>query len=262
MKLLLVIAVILVIHNTFLFGQDEIVFSSDNIPHNDTNWVFKPSNYKASDSYPLVIMLHGWSGNHKQWNNIINLQDYANTFGFIIVCPDGFYDSWYINSPILQNSKYEDYFFSSLLKGIKKRYSVNEKQIFITGLSMGGHGALYLFFKNPLVFKSAGSTSGSLDLCIPQIKSLGLKKIINPQDCSKYSVINIASSSNLSGKKIIFDCGTDDILYNINKNFKKKCDKMNISNLFIENKGDHNRDYWSESIKYHFIFFAKQCKGN
>ena len=47
---------------------------------------------------------------YRQWNTIINVQKYADAYGFIIVCPDGLKDSWYINSPRKQMSKFEDFF--------------------------------------------------------------------------------------------------------------------------------------------------------
>ncbi len=49
-------------------------------------------------------MLHGHSGDYKQWSEIVDLKYYANKYNFLIVCPDGNFDSWYVDSPIL-NSK-------------------------------------------------------------------------------------------------------------------------------------------------------------
>ena len=74
------------------------VIESSFLPSGDSVLIVKPNNYKPANNYPLVILLHGWSGNYLQWNSIIELQEYANAYNFIIACPDGFYDSWYLNN--------------------------------------------------------------------------------------------------------------------------------------------------------------------
>ena len=94
----------------------------------------------------------------------MNCQKYADKYGFILICPDGLYDSWYINSPALRGSQYQDFFFFDLVPRMEKAFRVDKKNVFITGLSMGGHGALYLFSQNSSVFRAAGSLSGAVDL--------------------------------------------------------------------------------------------------
>jgi S-formylglutathione hydrolase FrmB len=145
-------------------AQDQIIYQSKNLQKPDTTWVFKPKDIKKDEKRPLIFLLHGYAGNYKQWNNIMNAQKYADEYGFIIVCPDGLFSSWYINSPIKKDSQFETFFFEELFNDIKKKYLVDEKNIFITGLSMGGHGALHLFIKKTELFNSAGSTSGGIKL--------------------------------------------------------------------------------------------------
>jgi putative tributyrin esterase len=140
------IALFLLISGSLL-AQDELIYQSKNLPKPDTTWVFKPKNYNDTQKLPIIFLLHGYSGNYKQWNNIMDAQKYADEYGFIIVCPDGLFDSWYLNSPVKKNSQYESFFFDELYPDIKSKYKVDEKYIFISGLSMGGHGALNLFIK-------------------------------------------------------------------------------------------------------------------
>ena len=142
--------------------------------------VFKPDNYDSNNKYPLLFMLHGHGGDYKQWSEIIDLQHYANQYNFIIVCPDGHYDSWYVDSPILKESQFETYFFYTLVPDIFNNYKTDSANIFITGLSMGGHGAINLFLNYPGFFESAGSTSGILDL-LPFPGNWGIKNVLGDQ---------------------------------------------------------------------------------
>ena len=145
-------------------AQDQLVYQSRNLPRADTTWVFKPKNYQQKEKLPVIFLLHGYSGNYKQWHNIMDAQKYADEYGFIIVCPDGLFSSWYINSPVKKDWQYENFFFQELYPDIQKKYKADPNKVFISGLSMGGHGALYLFIQHQELFAGAGSTSGGIKL--------------------------------------------------------------------------------------------------
>lgn len=253
---------ILTIIPTTLQAQDQLVLQAPYLPANDTVWVFTPANYAASQQvYPAVYLLHGYSGSYHQWDDIINLQKLANRFGFVIICPDGFYDSWYINSPVQTDHQYEHFFFEQLMPTIFERYRLNESQIFISGLSMGGHGALYLFSQQPQLFKAAGSTSGVVNLTAVG-SSYGLTDILGSWETHKkrwqqFSVINHLKPIKKSGKKIIFDVGHSDPFFKMNKAMSEKTDSMGIDATFITRPGGHNAAYWHTSIPYHFFFFKQ-----
>jgi S-formylglutathione hydrolase FrmB len=248
-----------------MFSQHQFVFESENLLKSDTVLVFTPENYNANNSltYPLVYLLHGWSGNYHQWDNIIDCQTYADKYGFIIVCPDGLYDSWYLNSPVENENQYEDFFVDELWPFILKDFKVEKDNIFITGLSMGGHGALYLFEKHPLFFKSAGSLSGLLDLKLWQNhyginKVLGLNNSTDDKEIlNEYSVIGNIDKIKSSRKAIILSCGTEDPFYKINTSFVEECHEKGIEITFFEKPGNHNGDFWGSSIDNHFKFFKK-----
>ena len=258
-KMLKRIFFIILFYSILTFPQDSLFFNADYIPHTDTTLIFKPANYNSSNAYPLLFMLHGWSGNYAQWSRIANLQHYADADSFIIVCPDGFYDSWYINSPVRKNSQFEKFFFKNLVPGIFKKYNIDKKNIFITGLSMGGHGAMYLFLKHPDFFKSAGSTSGILDItAFP--KNWELPEYLGPMKSDsalwkKYSDIYLLKNIANWKMPILVDCGKDDFSYNVNLNFVHKCKQLNIPLVFLTGSGNHSYKYWEKSIIKHFEFF-------
>lgn len=244
------------------FAQDRLVYQSKNLSRPDTTWVFKPKNYKKTEKLPLIFLLHGYSGNYKQWHNIMDAQQYADQYNLIIACPDGLFSSWYLNSPVKADWQFENFFFDELYPDIKQKYSVDEQQIYISGLSMGGHGALYLFIKRPDLFSGAGSTSGGVRLT-DGFGKFGLGELLgnppaNDELWQKFSVY--ANIDKLKGnpKPIIFDCGTDDFFYQSNNLLKQKCDELKLNATYISQPGAHNKTYWAKSIKQQFEFFKKQ----
>jgi S-formylglutathione hydrolase FrmB len=243
-----------------LFSQDLWVITASYVPYPDTVLVYKPSNYSQGKQYPLVILLHGWHQTYKYWNKVAgNLQNFADKYNFILACPDGFWDSWYIDSPVNPKSKVETFFINDLIPSLFKKYKVDMKNVFITGFSMGGHGSMYLFLKHQDIFKSAGSLSGTLDIAEFPNKSSMLNAFgrveINPDNWNKNSVYNLLD--NLKGKdtEIIFDCGTEDNLYFVSKKFYEKCLQLKIKATFISQLGLHRIEYWRKSFENHFRFF-------
>jgi S-formylglutathione hydrolase FrmB len=248
-------------------AQKQFVLQSKYLASPDTSWIFLPANQELIGKLPVVIMLHGYGSNYKQWNQIINLQDYSNHYQCIIVCPDGQKDSWYFDSPVEQTSQYEHFFVEDFFPYLKQHYEVDTTAIFITGLSMGGHGALYLFMKHPELFASAGSSSGTLDLTASSQKDFSLSKKLgtytqNTERFKSYSCLHLLPNIQSSTKPILFDCGNHDHLYQANQAFKTKCDALNVNAFYFSFPGEHNAEYWKESIQWHFEFFSRIYLNN
>ncbi len=245
-------------------AQDTLIFKQNYIPYPDTTLIFSPTS--TGEEMPLMILLHGWSGTYAQWNSIIDLNSAAEEYGFLIVCPDGFYDSYYVDSPVNPNVQFEKFFWSDLIPKLLEDFNVDRENIFISGLSMGGHGAISLFLKQPDFFKAAGSTSGVLNLSdFPNRPSIK----VSHGDFNKYYVSWRKNSSyylldNFTEKSkwMIIDCGTDDFFYKCNIEFYEKCKKLNLNVKFISQAGNHSRGYWSNSIWNHFNFFKTLIEEN
>ena len=246
------------------FSQQQFVLKSTYLSSPDTSYVFLPKTTIAFplEKYPMVILLHGYGGDYKQWNSIIDLQSIADKYNCIIACPDGLKDSWYFDSPVQNDSKFESFFIEEYLPYIKENFKIDTNGIFISGLSMGGHGALYLFLRNPDLFASAGSSSGTLDLSASSQKYHSLSNKLGEYDENKarfdeYSVLNNLNKIKFTNKPIIFDCGNKDHLYACNQEFKSICDSLYINAFYFSFPGRHNRAYWKESILWHFEFFNR-----
>jgi S-formylglutathione hydrolase FrmB len=230
--------------------------------------VIKPANYrKSKQPFPVIYLLHGYSGNYASWiTGAAQIKNYADVYHFIIVCPDGGYNSWYLDSPIDSTSQFETYVGKEIPAFIDKYYKTIKHRSgrAITGLSMGGHGGLYLAFKHADVFGACGSTSGGVDLR-PYPKNWDLLKRLGDTASFKnnwhnYSVINVIESKPTMPLSIIIDCGTEDFFYPVNKNLHLKLMQLNIPHDYIERPGKHDWNYWRNAIKYQFLFFNHYFK--
>ncbi len=241
-------------------GQDQVILKSDHIPGNDTVWIFTPSDYDTSLKYPAVYLLHGWSGSYRSWSRLADLSEYADRYCCVIICPDGFYDSYYLESPVFSDWHYESFFVDELYPEMLTRYAIDSSRIVISGLSMGGEGAMYLFLRNPGLFLSAGSTSGVMDLSNSSNRDAALSRLLGEYATHKtifaeHSPVNLLVNISNTDKQILFDCGSEDYLYVCNNAFRKKCDELHIPATYISQPGSHNSDYWKKSIRCHFEFF-------
>lgn len=144
----------------------------------------------------VVYLLHGYGGNETTWPSLKpELKDYADRENLIFVCPNG-ENSWYWDSPLNEDSQFETFVSRELVSYVDGHYRTlpsREKRA-ITGLSMGGHGALWLAIRHQDVFGAAGSTSGGLDIR-PFPDNWDMKEQIGAKDAGvcdwdDYTVIN------------------------------------------------------------------------
>lgn len=234
------------------------------------NLVITPKTYADPEkTFPVLYLLHGAGGDYTSWNSSVpELTEYANQYNIIIVCPDGGKTSWYLDSPIDPKFKYETYMVDELVKAVDSEYRTKKTATYraISGLSMGGHGALYLAIKHPDIWGAAGSMSGGVDIRpfpknwdLP--KRLGTKKD-HPENWEEHTVINKVNQLKKTDLKLIIDCGTEDFFIEVNRDLHKKLEEQGISHEYSERPGAHNWEYWTNSIENHMKFFNQFFQEN
>ena len=216
--------------------------------------------------FPVLYLLHGAYGCYSDWSKKANLHSLADRYGVIIVCPDG-QDSWYFDSPIDPTMQFETYVSKELVAYIDSHYRTyaNRYMRAITGLSMGGHGALFLAFRHPDVFWSCGSMSGNMDITqYPDkwhIKDRLGEQAENPQRWRDHSVCNqverLKNSPLQPAQNIIIDDGMNDIFIQNNIALHEQLLEAGIDHDFTVRPGRHSWDYWVNSLDYHMVFFFK-----
>jgi len=217
---------------------------------------------------PVIYLLHGYSGNALSWIEIKpDLPQIADEKGIIFVCPDA-KNSWYWDSPKNPAYKYETFTSTELVEYTDAHYATvpDRKARAITGLSMGGHGALWIAFRHKDTFGAAGSTSGGVDIR-PFPTNWEMSKQLGEFSANKalwdaYTVTNQIDKINHGDLALIIDCGESDFFLEVNKELHKRLLARNIDHDFITRPGVHNADYWKNSIDYQILFFSKFFKKN
>ncbi len=223
--------------------------------------VILPDAYQNEQHFPVVYLLHGYGGNYADWvNKASHIKALADQYSMIIVCPDGGKGSWYWDSPIDESFQYETFLSKELVEWVDRNYKSNASREgrAITGLSMGGHGALYLAFKHQDIFGAAGSTAGGVDirpfpLNWDMAKRLGTYAE-NSTRWEENTVVNMLHLLTPKALELVIDCGTSDFFNEVNQELHRKMIFNNIEHTFISQPGAHNWEYWKKSISYQLLF--------
>lgn len=242
-------------------GVDTLFVYSPAMKKNVQVVVISPQ--KGTSPQPVVYLLHGHGGHAKTWlQTQPALPEIADRDGMIFVCPDG-KNSWYWDSPCDSSSRYETFVSDELVRYIDTHYPTQKDRSgrAITGLSMGGHGAMWLSFRHKDVFGAAGSTSGGMDIR-PFPNSWEMSKLLGkkseyPERWDAYTVMNQIGRIKNGDLALIIDCGYDDFFFDVNTRFHQELLKHKIDHDFLVRSGNHTREYWNNSIDYQLLFFKK-----
>ena len=236
------------IETTYLASPENVIVISPKITPGQTN-------------FPTVYLLNGYGGDHTSWLKIRpDLPQLADALGMVLVMPDG-RDSWYWDSPANPRMQMESFIVNDLVPYIDTHYPTRAvaSQRAITGLSMGGQGAMYLSMRHPDIWANAGSTSGGLDIR-PFSDRWKMKESIGDisthrDNWESHTPINIVKTLVPGTLNIIFDCGADDFFAGVNEDFHQALVKHGVDHDYIQRPGNHSMTYWNNSIPYQLYYF-------
>lgn len=242
---------------------DTLVVYSNSMKKETKTCVVVPDTYhKKGKAYPVIYLLHGYSRDYASWvNDFPQIKQYADLYDVIIVGVDGGFSSWYFDSPVDSTMKYETYVTQEVIKFIDNTFNTidNRSGRAISGLSMGGHGALYLSMRHQDLYGAAGSMSGGVDFR-PFPKNWDLEKrlgsmAVHPDNWEKNTVLHQLYLINDDQLAIIIDCGVNDFFITVNRELHEKMLYLNIKHDYIERPGGHTTEYWANALQYQILFF-------
>jgi S-formylglutathione hydrolase FrmB len=206
-------------------------FPSKILAHPVNYCVILPPSYDADKSrkYPVLYFFHGLGDNEQMFihaggfNLVQDLWERGQLGEFLIATPNAG-NSFYINSHD-GNVRYEDFLIREFLPGIEARYRTRPGRAnrAVSGVSMGGYGALHFAFRHPELFSSVSAHSPAIIDKLPaftaptpggsmRTRVLGgtFGSPPDPAFWDRNSPLTLARAANLSGLKIYFDCGDQD----------------------------------------------------
>lgn len=239
--------------------------------------VITPSTYDGSKEFATLYLLHGGSGAFSDWHKkttepgIVNRM--AEEYDLIIVTPGVGPSSYYYDSPQMDSVQYETYITAELIPHIDQRYKTLAKKESraITGLSMGGHGAIMLSAKHPGLFAVATSMSGVMNIDtrlwkVPEEFSKlrqGQQQQMLGDDLrydtpfNTYTAVGLVDEMKENGIALLMDCGVDDFLLETNRQMHKLLLENGTPHDYTERPGAHTWEYWTEALPYHLLFADK-----
>ncbi|XOV83503.1 MAG: alpha/beta hydrolase [bacterium] len=127
-----------------------------------------PEGFAQMKDLPLVLNLHGGGGNRdgllRQGNQWQALWDSGAIPPSIVVMPSVTARGFYMNFKD-GSERWEDFIMGPFLEHLRKTYPITSqpKRIFITGISMGGMGALRIAFKHPDAFGAVAALEPGIE---------------------------------------------------------------------------------------------------
>jgi S-formylglutathione hydrolase FrmB len=257
---------------------DTIAVYSPSMKKNLKAAVTLPSSYsKGNQRLPVLYLLHGGSGAFNDWHQKVTekglVNKMAEEYNLIIVTPGVGPASYYYDSPLLDSVNYETYITTELIPHIDKNYRTLAKKESraISGLSMGGHGAITLSAKHPELFITAGSMSGvmNIDTRIWKVgedfrktRLEGQKAMLGPINYdaptfNPYTAVGLVDKIKINKLALIIDCGVDDFLIETNRQIHQLLVANGVAHEYIERPGAHTWQYWTEALPVHLFFMNK-----
>ncbi|MDN3579536.1 alpha/beta hydrolase [Mucilaginibacter flavus] len=227
--------------------------------------VYVPPGTMQADTLPIVILLHGVYGSAWSWSHSAGVHLTANeliTNGelppMIIAMPsDGL---WGDGSGYLPHSGYnfEKWIAEDVPMAIRENIAgaKEDSPLFISGLSMGGFGALRIGAKYGYLFKAVSGMSS--------ITSLPQMKHFTNESLTLYTQMNAIDEDVFETFKhyvnqlppLRFDCGRDDLLIAYNRDLHQKMLTAGIPHIYEEYSGGHEWPYWAKHVITTLRFFA------
>jgi S-formylglutathione hydrolase FrmB len=251
--------------------------------------VYLPASYDAgagkhpATTYPVLYFLHGLGDNEQTlfnsggWTLLDDLQRQHKMGEFLIVAPEG-RRTFYINSAD-GSVRYSDFLLQEFMPLIERKYRISksrEKRA-ISGISMGGYGAIRLAFAHPELFFAVSAQSAALITETPQeldtasrsgaplgktlAAAFGDPIAVAHWQANNPFVLAKKNQAGLRNLAIYFNCGQDD-----NYGFEKgaaalhaELQKEGIKHEYHPYPGDHSLTYFlahfDEVMEFHSRVF-------
>jgi S-formylglutathione hydrolase FrmB len=233
----------------------------------------------------VLYFLHGLGENEQTlfktggWNLIEDLRQQHKVSDFLIVTPDA-KASFYVNSAE-RKVRYSDFFLQEFIPYVEANYRISRerKARAISGISMGGYGALRFAFANPEMFSAVSAQSAALMSESPQELNAALRAgtplgrllgsvfgdPINVPHWKENDPLSLARKNRVGIAKlaIYFNCGRDDE-YGFETGaaaLDRQLQDEHIKHEFHLYPGNHSASYFGAHLGEVMEFHSKMFGG-
>ncbi len=246
------------------------------VPHPVSYCALLPPSFDSQPAkkFPALYFLHGLNQDQTflvssgAWNIIEDAQEQKRIGEFVVITPQAD-NSFYINSKD-HRVRYEDFFVHDFIPQMEKHFHLmtTRNGRAISGVSMGGYGALRTAFKYPQMFVSVSAHMPALLEKLPKgSNEVGLNRYLGtafgrPVDEAYWkanSPFVFARTANLRNLKIYFDCGDqDDFGFDAGtRQLDKLLTERHITHIAHIYPGTHSAEFVAQHMEESLTFDSR-----
>jgi len=251
----------------FEFFSDSLrrVVSFNILLPNDSPLEFIKDNENYKRGVKTLFLLHGYSGNNRDWILESKINEFAIKYNIAVIFPNGD-NSFYLDGKGM-GSKYGTYVGEELVNYTRRVFGLSNKKedTYIGGFSMGGFGAIHTALKYNETFSKAFALSSAL--IINEIKNKdenfstpiadyyyyestfgNLNELENSENNPEELIRRLKSENKLI-PSIFMACGKEDFLIEPNRAFHKFLVDNDVNVYYQEDDGNHNWEFWNKYLE-------------
>lgn len=214
--------------------------------------------------WPTLYLLHGYTGNQVDWLYRSDIEKWAMEYGFAVIMPAGG-NSFYVDSDATQE-RYGVFTGEELVEVTRKMFPLSHRRedTVISGLSMGGYGAIRNGLKYPDTFGAILALSSALITDeVAAMKPDGPGNAIAPYGYylqtfgdpaklpgSDKDPKHLAKERLKDGKHplLFIACGSEDFVLPVNVNYHEYLEEIGYPHEWWIRPGVHDFAFWNLSL--------------
>lgn len=219
-----------------------------------------PNPYGRREPLKTLYLLHGITGDEKDWLYGTRIERYAIEHKIAVVMPDGD-NNFYVNN--CPTERWGEFIGRELVEVTRNLFPLSDKRedTYIGGLSMGGYGAIRNGLKYNDVFSKIVALSSALvtydvpyateEAPMPWQKRSFYERV--------FGSLEQLVGSDMDPERLYLDCknpvsifmaiGEDDFLKEYNRRYRRFLEEHQADVCYLEEPGDHEWDFWDRNIR-------------
>lgn len=237
-------------------------FFSRYLSHETQVEVFLPDDNGSVKPYRVLYLLHGRGDSCSSWVRNTSIEQYANQYGIALVMP-------FAETSFYVDGVYGKRYYSYLTKELPEKLlgwfplSARPEETYMAGLSMGGYGALKIGLTLPERFAAIGVFSVGIrpdlfpDFCpTPEDNEIlheDVRRAFGDHGMQEKDIpealLRKCVEENRAIPQIFHYEGKQDMLYEMNADFRDYASKLPVPYRYEEWDGEHCWAFWDEAIQ-------------
>ena len=228
------------------------------IPNDEREDAKAEQNAHTRRRMKTILLLHGYTGDASTFG----LEEEAVKYNFALVMPNG-ENGFYLDGEAT-GQKYASYVGVELIDYVRKTFglAMTPEETYVTGLSMGGFGALHTALSYPERFGKAACLSSALIVHeIAHMKPgqsnevanyayyrqrFGDLETVEQRDVNPEVLAERIRKEGGRMPELYLCCGTEDFLIEKNRQFHHFLEELGVKHDYHESKGIHDMVFWDE----------------